>query len=268
MVSSNEIRQEHADYRTRRGQEIEVTNVPAFMKDFLRKRRLANQGWPREIFEAGYTARQVTGGGRVFEFIPILPGQTEPFPSTAPIPPPDVQPHQISSVGMPLVSRRLGRTDEPWLVQVSVRLHVVETYFALFSERKATIRQIDHLQNGLKLRRTEIDALFLGIEEVSPGAFQEFMITCEAKHVGEEVISEQVLQQVKAVFTLNNVTQPFVVPIALKSVGPSRILVVEYEAVQREHAEELETLSLVNQAIFELVPPVPGIGVKASSRRL
>ena len=153
-------------------------------------------------------------------------------------------------------------------MQVSVRLHVVETYFALFSERRATIRQIDHLQNGLKLRRTEIDALFLGIEETSPGIFQEFMIACEAKHVGEDVISEQVLQQVKAVFTLSNVTQPFVVPIALKSIGPSRILVVEYEAVQREDAEELETLSLVNQAIFELTPPVPGIGVKASSRRL
>lgn len=79
---------------------------------------------------------------------------------------------------------------------VSVRLHVVESYFAIFSTRRATIRQVDHLQNALKLRRTEIDALFLGTEETEPGKFEEFIITCEAKRVGEGVISEQVLQQV------------------------------------------------------------------------
>jgi hypothetical protein len=263
VVLSTEIRREHEEYRKRRGQDVENINPPAFMKDFLRKRRLANANWPNEIFEAGYTGRQVTGGGRIFEFVKILPGQTEPFPSTAPLPPPDSVPHQISSVGLPLASRRLGRTDEPWLVQVSVRLHVIETYFALFSARKERIRQVDHLQNGLKLKRTEIDALFLGIEETTPGTYHEFMITCEAKRVGEDIISEQVLQQVKAVFHLSNVTQSFAVPIALKSISPSVIHVVEYEAVARDEAEELEILNVANQAVFELVPPVPGIGVQS-----
>lgn len=267
VVHSNEIRQEHHDYRTRRGQPVEVTNVPAFMKDFLRKRRLANANWPPEIFAAGYTARQVTGGGRIFEFVPILPGQTEPFPSNAPTPPPDIVPHRISSVSLPLASRRLGRTDEPWLVQVSVRLHLVETYFALFSSRRATVRQVDHLQNALKLRRTEIDALFLGIEEIEAGVFNDFIITCEAKHAGEDIIAEQVLQQIKAVFHLDNVTQPFVVPVALKAISPSRIHLVEYGEVARDDAEALDTLTMVNQAVFELVPPVPGIGVRASRRK-
>jgi hypothetical protein len=262
MVTTVEIREEHAAYRQRRGELVENTNPPAFMKDFLRKRHTANKNWPPEIFQAGFTARQVTGDGKNFEFIPIQPGQTEPFTSTAPAPPPDVPAHPISSIGLPLASRRLGRTDEPWLVQVSVRLHVIESYFALFSTRKNTVRQVDHLQNALKLRRTEIDALFLGIEEPEPGKFEEFIITCEAKRVGEDIISEQVLQQVRAVFKLLNVNQRFAVPIALKSVGPSRIHVVEYTSVSREDAEELEELTIANQAVFELVPSVPGIGEK------
>jgi hypothetical protein len=261
IIFSREIRQEYEAYQTRRGHEVENTNPPAFMKDFLRKRTRANANWPREVFEAGYTARQVTGDGRVFEFIQILPGQVEPFPSTAPDPSAaNIVPHRISSVSLPLASRRLGRTDEPWLVQVSVRLHVVETYFALFSSRKATIRQVDHLQNALKLRKTEIDALFLGIEEITPGNFREFMITCEAKRKGEDIIAEQVLAQVRAVFNLENVTQTFAVPLALKSISPSRIHVVEYSEVKREDAEALEVLSIINQAIFDLEPAVPGIG--------
>jgi hypothetical protein len=262
VVFSNEIREEHAQYRTRRGQPVEVTNVPAFMKDYLRKLARANANWPPEIFAAGYTARQVTGGGQIFEFIPILPGQSEPFPSTAPTPPPNLIPHRLSSVGLPLASRRMGRTDEPWLVQVSVRLSVVETYFALFSSLRATIRQVDHLQNALKLNKTEIDALFLGIQEIAPGNFQEFMITCEAKRVGEDIISEQVLAQVKAVFKLKNITQAFAVPIALKTISPSRIHIVEYEAVKREDADALQALNIVNQAVFDLEPAVPGIGEK------
>jgi hypothetical protein len=266
-VDSLEVRQEYEEYQRRHGLQIKNTNPPAFIKDFLRHRRRANASWPKEILEAGYTARQAVGGGRIFEFVKMIEGQTEPFPSTAPEPPADIIPYQLSSVSMPLASRRLGRSDEPSLIQVSVRLHVVETYFALFSTRKATIRQVDHLQNALKLRRTEIDALFLGIEETGPGEFQEFMVTCEAKRLGEDIISEQVLQQARAVFSLGNVTQPFVVPIALKSVGPSRIHIVEYAEVRREDANDIDALTITNHAVFELVPPVPGIGGREPARR-
>jgi len=237
------------------------------MKDFLRKRHRANASWPREIFAAGFTARQLPGEGRNFEFIPVLPGQTEPFPGAAPIPPPDATPHQISSVSLPLASRRLGRPDEPWLVQVSVRLHLVESYFALFSSRKATIRQVDHLQNALKLRYTEIDVLFLATEEISPTENREFIVTCEAKRLGEDIIPEQILQQIKAVFKLRNVTQDIAVPLALKSISPSRIHLVEFAEVKRTEADTLKMLAMVGQAVFELVPPVPGIGSRGTETR-
>ncbi|MBX3549549.1 MAG: hypothetical protein KF748_10360 [Xanthobacteraceae bacterium] len=267
VVYSTEIREQHAAYRRRRNESVENINPPAFIKDFLRKTSSANQNWPAEVFKAGYSARQVTGGGKVFEFVEIAPGQKEPFLSTAPTPLPKGKTYKISSVSMPLASRRLGRTDEPWLVQVSVRLHVVETYFALYSSRRAAIRQVDHLQNALKLRKTEIDAVFLGIEEDKKGGFTEFLISCEAKTVGQDIITEQVLAQVKAVFTLSNLNQKFVVPIAIKSISPSVLQVVEYRQVSREDAATLETLSPVNQAVFQLVPPVPGIGQRMSTRK-
>jgi len=264
VVSTAEIREEHAAYRKRRDEPVEYTNSPAFFKDILRSTMSRNKIWPTEVFEAGFTARQVTGDGRCFEFMALAPGQTEPFPSVAPPPPAGMEPHRISSVSMPLASRRLGRPDEPWLVQVSVRLHLVETYFALFSSRKASVRQVDHLQNALKLRKTEIDALFLGIEESPSGLTTEFIITCEAKRAGEEIIAEQVMQQVAAVFKLINVTQAVAVPIALKSLPGSRVQIIEFAEVRREDATTLEALPIVNQALFELVPPVPGIGGKAA----
>jgi hypothetical protein len=258
IVLGDEIRQEHANYRASRGERQEVTNVYAFMKDLLRSNK-RNSSWPREVFEAGYTGRQVTGEGRVFEFIPVLAGQTEPFPTTIPAPPAEMIPHQIGSVSMPLASRRLGRNDEPWLVQVSVRLRVIGTYFALFSSRKAEIRQVDHLQNALKLRRTEIDALFLGVEEPSPNDYREFLITCEAKGRGQDIIVEQVLQQAKAVFQLQNVTQNFVIPVALKSMSASRLHLVEFAPVTRAEADSIEGIAIVNQALFDFVPAIPGM---------
>lgn len=83
---------------------------------------------------------------------------------------------------------------------------------------------------------------------------------------GEDIITEQVLAQAKAVFSLANIHQPFVVPIALKAIGPSLIHIVEYQEVSRDGAEELETLNVANQAVFELVPPVPGIGISQEAR--
>jgi hypothetical protein len=63
---------------------------------------------------------------------------------------------------------------------------------------------------------------------------------------------------------LDNINQDFVVPIALKSISPSRIHIVEYDAITKKDARAMEALTIVGQALFDLVPPVPGIGVKSS----
>ena len=69
---------------------------------------------------------------------------------------------KIETISMPLATRRLGRKDEPWLIQVLVKLRIIETHMALFSNRK--IIQLDHLQMNMKLSKTEIDALFLRLK--------------------------------------------------------------------------------------------------------
>src|SRR5687768_8733416 len=61
-------------------------NPANFFKDFARQRERANTWWPPAVFAMGYTARQKTGGGQSFEFVPIVQGQREPFPSTIPDP--------------------------------------------------------------------------------------------------------------------------------------------------------------------------------------
>ena len=105
---------------------LSTSNPANFFKDFIRHRNSANANWPTHIWRAGYTGRQVTGNNFCFEFIPVKPGQTEPFPS--PFRDPDVTTprHQIENASLPLASRQLGRTDEPWMIQVLVRLRVIE----------------------------------------------------------------------------------------------------------------------------------------------
>jgi len=171
---------------------MSTRNPANFFKDFIRKHKSANRNWPRRIFEAGYTAVQVTSEGRCFEFIAILPGQTVPFPLDVVPGPTDKTPHhRIESLSIPLASRRLGRNDEPWLVQVLVRLRVLETHLALCSKR--SIIQLDHLQTNVKLSGAEIDALFLATE----GNSRELMVCCEAKGIRDDVIASQILGQVR-----------------------------------------------------------------------
>jgi len=66
---------------------------------------------------------------------------------------------------------------------------------SLYSSKKKTIRQVDHLQNSVKLRLSEIDAIFLGTEEVAPGKFRQFLIACEAKARGEDITMAQLTRQ-------------------------------------------------------------------------
>ena len=99
----------------------------------------------------------------------------------------------MESVSLPLASRRLGRGDEPWLIQVVARLRVVESHFSLVSRR--SVRQLDLLQLNVKLSGTEIDALFLAQEEVAPGVFEEVIVTCEAKGIRDDILEDQILKQ-------------------------------------------------------------------------
>ena len=174
---------------------------------------------------------------------------------------------RIESASLPLASRRLGRSDETWLTQVCVRLRLVETHLALVSALEVV--QVDHLQMSVKLGPTEIDAMYLVIEETGAagaagaagtGATREVLLTCEAKGRSDDILEGQVVSQVRSAFGLSDTGQDRVVPVAVKAVGPSEVFVVEFEAVGRAEADDLEDLQVASSAVYELVPPVPGIG--------
>jgi hypothetical protein len=112
---------------------------------------------------------------------------------------------------------------------------------------------------SVKLNRTEIDALFLVIEEDEEGRMREVIVTCEAKRGRDDILEDQVLQQAKAPFSMLKVDQDIVVPIAVKCLGPSRIYVVEFNQLDRASYKEAVTLTVASDSVFEIKPLVPGI---------
>jgi hypothetical protein len=244
--------------RAHPGQEMSTRNPANFFKDFIRNRSTANINWPRPVLEAGFTGRQVTGGNACFEFVPLSANQVEPFPPASFAQPNEHTPrHVIQSISLPLASRRLGRDDEPWLIQVITRLKLVESHFSLVSRR--SVRQIDLLQMSVKLAGTEIDALFLAHEETEDGSHEEVIITCEAKRGRDDILEDQILRQAKAPFEMEQITQNRVIPIAVKCAGRSQIFVVEFEELERATYRTVESLTMACDSLFEIRPPVPGV---------
>jgi len=239
-------------------------NPANFFKDFTRRLAGANAVWPRNLFDKRITARQVTGKGNCFEFIPFKEGQTEAFPVSVPPPSAATPRHDITSAVLPVASRNFGRADEPWLLQVAVRLRIIESHLSLFSVRKERIRQVDHLQNSVKLNQTEIDAVFLALEEGESGSLRELLITCEAKRENEDLNMEQLMQQPRAAFRLKSVKQDVVIPMAIKTVGASQIHVIEFAEIMRADIEKTEALTISSDSLFTLRPSVPGIGKNTS----
>ncbi|MBN8691157.1 MAG: hypothetical protein J0L72_10280 [Armatimonadetes bacterium] len=239
-------------------QKMSAKNPANFFKDFVRVRASAERNWPPYVLECGFTARQVTGNDACFEFVRIADGQSSAFPPVVfASPGADTPRHAIESVSLPLASRRLGRSDEPWLIQVIARLRIVESHFSLVSKR--SIRQLDLLQMSVKLAKTEIDALFLAHEEVTPGTYREVIVTCEAKGRKDDILEDQILRQAKAPFGMRQVTQDIVIPIAVKCINPSEIYVVEFEPVERSSFAGIDNLTIASDSVFEIRPPVPGI---------
>lgn len=259
IVTLQEVSAAISEFNARVPAEAMSTRNPAnFFKDFIRNRESANRNWPAAVLNAGFTGRQVTQANACFEFIPLAPGQTEAFPVLNFARPNSETPlHMIESVSLPLASRRLGRYDEPWLIQVITRLRIVESHFSLTSLRP--VRQLDLLQMSVKLAGTEIDALYLAQEEVAAGVFQEVIVTCEAKGGRDDILEDQILRQAKAPFSMKQITQDVVIPIAVKCVGPSKIHVVEFVPLTRQDNAGVNMLAIASDSLFEIKPPVPGI---------
>jgi hypothetical protein len=260
-----------AHNRAHPGLSLSERNPANFFKDFIRKSKSANENWPGTVLANGFTGRQVTGESNCFEFLPLPSGQLVPFPDDVLKPSDQAHHHQIESISLPLASRRLGRADEAWLTQVLVRLRVLETHFSIYSTCR--VMQFDHLQMGVKLHKTEIDALFLALvenpaatfsggaaEESGTGGLEEVIVTCEAKGRRDDILVDQIVRQVQSVFTKLKVTQERAIPVAVKAINNNVVWVVEFDAVTRSEAPSLRTLKVASEALYKFKPSIPGIG--------
>lgn len=227
-------------------------NIANFMKDIVRGQN-ASKTWPKSLTERRYTGIQATGAGDVLEFVPFLEGQTEPFPDKFK-PRNGLQTQAISSVKVPLFARALGRADEPWLIQTAVNLGVIETHFGVYSP--LNVVQLTHLQMSVKLRATEIDALFLAICR-DHDKERHVLITCEAKQARERILEQQIIEQISAAFETTDVAS--VVPVGLRAVKNVGFYLVEFREATRDEFSRKDQLVAVHEIVYELKPSLKGI---------
>lgn len=225
-----------------------------FMKDIVRS-SAGRKAWPSRVRDLGWVGVQRTGGSNVFEFIPVAEEESDtidlkPTESTPTFP--------VQSLSLPLASRQLGRKDEPWLLQVTVNLRVIETHFAVGEQRQIEALEVNHLQMDLKLRTAQIDALFLAKHSVDDSETEgSVLITVEAKQGNQLILTEQIARQVREAFDATR--NDLVIPTAIVGVRNRGIYVVEFKAVHRSEAKDFKTPVYHRDAMFVLQPPVKGI---------
>lgn len=250
--------------------DLKADNPANFMKDLLRGGN-ASKNWPDRLTEMKITGRQVTGEGRIFEFIPFADGQTDAFPN--PFEPLGNEPEfVIQSVSLPLTTKSLGRQDESWLIQVAVHLRLLETHFASMS--LINIVELTHLQTGIKLNRTEIDSLFLAVVENADGKRVNALVTCEAKQQKDPILADQIIQQIVSAYasvSALDMTVELLIPVAIKAMkGRGGVYVAEFEPwtpIDAKASEgERKDLVISSAGIYLLKPPVPGIGFTQSRK--
>jgi hypothetical protein len=234
------------------GNNLSEKNPANFIKDVIRGHGASGM-WPKRLHDLRIGGRQVTGDGNVFEFVPYEEGQAEAFPQLFGYHA-GVQEHDLQSVSMPLASKALGRDDETYLIQVAIKLGLVETHFALYSDLQ--VIELNHLQIGIKLRLTEVDSMYAATYIDSEGEKQQLIVTVEAKKRRQRILPDQIVRQVKAAF--NETPVNLVVPLALVSAGGG-IYVAEFAPIRREDSTRLDSLDLTSEVLYRLKPPVKGI---------
>lgn len=254
MVTNQDVVEAIAWCNEHRGTDLSDKNPANFMKDIIRGAGASGM-WPESLHVKRLGGRQVTGDGNVFEFIPYEAGQTEPFPQLFGYHQ-GVPEHKLQSISIPFASKELGRNDETYLIQVAIKLALVETHFALFSDMK--MLEMNHLQIGIKLRLTEVDSMYSATYADAEGEKRQLVVTVEAKKRGQRILADQIVRQVKAAFNETPETVGLVVPLALASVGGG-IYVAEFVPTSRSESDELESLTLAKEVLYKLNPPVKGI---------
>lgn len=229
-------------------------NPANFIKDYLRSSR-RNAIWPASIRDAGYTARQRTGVGQCFEFVPLPDGQ-EPFPDDF-LPTGNEPTFVLQTLSLPETTREIVRVDEQSLAQIAVKLHLLEHFLASSPNALGNgLREITHLQNNVKLRSSEIDALYKAVAHVDRTS-RTGAIAVEVK-IGEPIIAEQIEKQALAI--LADHSFEFCIPVIVKRVRKGEIVLLQLATVGRADIDAdggIDIGGVVYGAKYVFAPELP-----------
>lgn len=242
-----------------------IGNKWAYFKDLVRY-ETRDSNWPDKLKKMRWSAVQVTGGARNrnFRFVPYLDDQPEdkPFLDDCPLDP-QAEIIPIQSVTMSIASKQIERIDEPRLMQIAVELRIIESHFSMRSPLAKEMLHIDHIQLGMKLGGSEIDALFQA--EIGPLKTRQpklALITVEAKQQHEHVTFAQVLAQVLAASKLG-IEYDMIIPLVVKH-RLGGIHVVEFGAFERDTTDfrnlSFDQLERKAEAFYRVYPPVQSLG--------
>lgn len=252
-----------ADGIEKTGAKLSASNPANFWKDLTRSGAAGlNRNWPPSVFQHGYAGGDAIGHSEraVFMFVPVEEGQEEPFIDEVPYDE-NLPVTKLQSLSMPQVMKALGRGGENWHAQVSDRLNVVSSFFALYSPRNIEPRRVDEvnfLQTGIKMREGETDAAFSLLADDG-----QWLVSVEVKGKSEQLHLPQIARAAYALESTVKTSKDAalgtivgVIPLGIKVVGPSRLWVVEFSPVSKPDSP----LTKAAEGVFEFVPHVPGIG--------
>jgi hypothetical protein len=230
---------------------LSTRNLANFWKDIVRVD--PEPYWPATVLEKGFTGDDAIGLGdqASFRFLPLPAGQATAFPRPlSPSPQAWERIVDVQSLSMPVATKALGRADENWVTQVAVRLGVVETHFARFSQRE--VAEITFLQTGVKLRQGEVDAAY----SLDDPDGNTWLVSAEVKKANEGLWPAQVSRAALALATSHaGESAVGVIPFALKLVGPSELWTIEFEPV----TDASSSLRIASEGIVRLTPAVRGL---------
>lgn len=238
-----------------RGVRASDKNAANFLYDIIRK-PTGNDVWPRSVFEAGYSGRQLLGTGQCFEFVKVREGAKEPFPnnfaSNASTPSLEIQ-----SLSMPLLVRELAATDEMAILQTAIALRLLETHFALRSSQQ--VIELTLLQMSVRFSNVMIDGLFAALIGDGEGGGLRALITCEAKQQDERILEERLIRQVQSA-TEMPLGQDCVIATVVQRAPQCSIYIAEFQPVPVSQAVDLQFMEMASSGLYVLKPPLSGFG--------
>lgn len=255
LVTLDEVANAISAINNQEDRKLSTKNPANFIKDYLRSKS-RNANWPVEIRNAGYTATQATGDGNCFRFVPMC--GSEPFPDDFTADGAETR-FTVQTLSLPVATREILRRDEQSLAQIAVKLHILEHFLSEGPrDARVDIVELVHLQNNVKLRTAEIDALYQ-VTAMIENDQKIGLLTVEVK-IGDPIIREQIEAQVRS--ALGDAKFDFCIPALLTREKAGEVLAIRFKPIFRNEipaGDDPLLLTVAYSAIYEFSPSLPRI---------